>query len=56
MSRFLIAFAFLFLVAIVAGCGSSEPTVVMPTETYQPTEVEQANAEREAAEREAENR
>ncbi len=46
------AFAFL----LFAGCSSSEPTVVMPTETYQPTEVEQANAEREAAEREQENR
>ena len=45
-------FAFL----LIAGCGSGEPTVVMPTETYQPTETEQANAERDDADREAENR
>lgn len=41
---------------VLLGCGSDEPNVVLPTETYQPTEIERANAEREAAEREQEPR
>ena len=37
-----------------SGCGSEGNTVVQPTEDYQLTETEAANAEREDQEREAE--
>ena len=53
-SSSLICIAIVFA-ACLTGCGPSEPSVVMPTEEYQPTEVEQENAEREAIEREQEN-
>ena len=44
----------LTLLTVFAGCGTSETTVIQPTETYEPTEQERANAEKEkemAAER-----
>ena len=56
MNRFQTFFLTLIAFCVFVGCGSGEPTVVMPTETYEPTETEQANAELEAAEREQENR
>lgn len=40
----------------IGGCGDGGNTVIQPTEQYQPTETERANAEREAKEREAEQR
>ena len=55
MNRFQTLFFTFIAVSFFAGCGSGEPTVVMPTETYEPTETEQANAELEATEREQEN-
>ncbi|NND99066.1 MAG: hypothetical protein HKN47_17250 [Pirellulaceae bacterium] len=47
---------FAIAVSSLTGCGESGNTVIQPTETYQPTEIEQANAAREAEEREAEDR
>lgn len=55
MNRFQRLFLTLLCVSVFVGCGSGEPTVIMPTETYEPTEIEKANAELEATEREQEN-
>lgn len=53
-----ITFATLFFLAsaTMIGCSEQGNQVIQPTETYQRTEVEQANAKRQDSEREANER
>ena len=51
-SKIMLSAILCFAAFSLSGCGEQGNKVIQPTETYQPTEIERANAEKDAKERE----